>query len=417
MVLLPRAASRTSGGGRLAVDVTGIRPLHILDHSLPLHSGYTFRTRALIEGQRRLGWDPVMLTTPRHSADGPDPDIVEGLTFHRTRSAGGIPIISEIAATARRLDALIEEAKPDLLHAHSPVLTFAGAYRAARRHRLPIVYEIRAFWEDAAVGNGTGREGDPRYRATRAAESWACRRADAVGAICKGLLRDLEARGIDKSKLFEIPNAVDLLQFGTPKPRDHSLAEALGIGDADVVGFLGSFYDYEGLDILIAAMPRLVASRPAAHLLLVGGGPKETELRAAAAASPVADRISFVGRVPHNEVDRYYSLVDVLAYPRKAMRLTELVTPLKPLEAMAQEKLVAASNVGGHRELIDDGVTGTLFAADDPDAAADALSKLFDERASWPERRRVAKSWVASMRNWDKSVAAYVPVYERLLNR
>jgi len=395
--------------------VTGIRPLHILDHSLPLHSGYTFRSRALIEGQRRLGWQPLMVTTPRHIASGPDQEAIDGLTFHRTRHSGGIPIIGEIATTARRIDELIRKLKPDLLHAHSPVLTYAAAHRAARRHKLPIVYEIRAFWEDAAVGNGTGREGDLRYRLTRAAESWACRRADAVGAICKGLIGELEQRGIQRSKLFEVPNAVDLAQFGTPKPRDEALAAELGLNGAAVVGFLGSFYDYEGLDILIDAMPRLIAARPNARLLLVGGGPREAALKAQAAASPAASRIIFAGRVPHGDVDRYYSVVDVLAYPRKAMRLTELVTPLKPLEAMAQEKLVAASDVGGHRELIEHGVTGTLFAADDPAAAADALAKLFDERETWPARRATAKAWVAAERNWDKSAAAYVPVYERLL--
>jgi PEP-CTERM/exosortase A-associated glycosyltransferase len=397
--------------------VASIRPLHILDHSLPLHSGYTFRTRALIEGQRRIGWEPAMLTTPRHYADGPDPETIDGLTFHRTRRTGRIPLLSETAATTRRLDQVIEALRPNILHAHSPVLTFAAAHGAARRHNLPLVYEIRAFWEDAAVGNGSRREGDLKYRLTRAAETWACRRADAVGAICKGLIGDLAARGIDPAKTFEVPNAVDLAQFGTPEPRDTALAAALGLDDAEVVGFLGSFYDYEGLDILIAAMPALVAARPKARLLLVGGGPVEAALKAAAAASPAGDRIRFVGRVPHADIGRYYGLVDVLAYPRKKMRLTELVTPLKPLEAMAQEKLVAASDVGGHRELITDGVTGTLFAPDDPAACAGALAGLFADRARWPERRATARQWVATERSWDRSVAAYVPVYERLLNR
>lgn len=394
-----------------------MRPLHIFDHSLPLHSGYTFRSRALIEAQRRLGWEPLMMTTPRHIARGPNPETVDGLTFHRTATGTGLPLVGEIRRTAGRLDELVRQLKPDLIHAHSPVLNFLGAHGVARRHGLPIVYEIRAFWEDAAVGNGTGREGDLRYRLTRAAESWACRKADAVGAICKGLLGDLRARGIDESKLFEVPNAVDLSQFGKPLQRDEALAQSLGLSDAEVIGFLGSFYDYEGLDILIEAMPRLVAQRPKARLLLVGGGPREEALRAQAAASPAASRIVFAGRVPHAEVDRYYSLVDVLAYPRKAMRLTELVTPLKPLEAMAQEKLVAASNVGGHRELIEDGVTGSLFAADDPDAAANALAALLGDREIWPERRQTAKRWVAEHRNWDASAKAYVPVYERLVSR
>ena len=161
-------------------------------------------------------------------------------------------------------------------------------------------------------------------------------------------------------------------------------------------------------------MPALVAARPAMHLVLVGGGPMEAALRAQAAASPVAERIRFVGRVPHHAVDRYYSLVDVLVYPRKAMRLTELVTPLKPLEAMAQRKLVAASDVGGHRELIRDGDTGTLFAPDDPAALARSVAKLFAERDQWDARRARARSFVEAERNWAVNVARYDSVYQRL---
>jgi PEP-CTERM/exosortase A-associated glycosyltransferase len=392
-----------------------VRILHILDHSLPLHSGYTFRTRALLLGQRRLGWETHHLTSPRHIKDGPDPETADGLMFHRTGKAGGLPIVGEIRATAAKLDRLVRELKPDILHAHSPVLTAMAATGVARRHSLPLVYEIRAFWEDAAVGNNTGTEGSLRYRATRAAETWICQRADAVGAICNGLLTDLRARGIPPAKMFAVPNAVDLEQFGAPGPRDDALAAKLGLSGAEVVGFLGSFYDYEGLDDLISAMPALVAARPNLHLLLVGGGPMEEALRSQAATSPCTDRVHFVGRVPHSEVERYYGLVDVLVYPRKKMRLTELVTPLKPLEAMAQEKLVAASDVGGHRELIEDGVTGTLFKADDPAALAASVSRLFAERDAWPQRRAIAKDYVARERNWDNTVANYAPVYQRLL--
>ncbi len=388
--------------------------LHVLDHSLPLHSGYSFRTRALIEGQKRLGWHPIMVTTPRHTGSGPDPETAEGLTFYRSPTAGRVPLLGELKATGKRVTQLIRQERPDIVHCHSPVLTFLGAQKAARAARLPLVYEIRAFWEDAAVGNGTGTEGDFKFRMTKAMETSACRQADAVGAICEGLLHDLKGRGIDPAKLFTVPNAVDLEQFGTPVPKDHALAAELGLAEADVVGFLGSFYDYEGLDDLIAAVPRLTAACPKARLLLVGGGPREDALRAQAASLPEPDRVIFTGRVPHNEVDRYYSLVDVLAYPRKPMRLTELVTPLKPLEAMAQEKMVAASDVGGHRELIEDGVTGTLFRAGSSDAAADALIHLFANRDIWPGRIRTAKNWVAANRNWDRTVQNYVPVYERL---
>lgn len=398
-----------------------MRVLHVLDHSLPLHSGYTFRTRAIVRAQLGQGWEVACLTGARHTRDGSDPEIVDGITFHRTPAPrparSPLGEWREIAALRDRLDALVAEWRPDILHAHSPVLTALGALPVAKRQGIPLVYEIRAFWEDAAVGNGTGTEGSARYRLTKMLETWAVRRADAVAVICEGLRADLIARGISPEKIMVSPNGVDMDLFGDPPAPDPDFARRLGLEGADVVGFIGSFYDYEGLDDLIAAMPSLLARRPKARLLLVGGGPMEAALKAQAEASGAADRIHFVGRVPHEEVERYYALIDVLAYPRKAMRLTELVTPLKPLEAMAQRKLVAASNVGGHRELIEDGVTGTLFPPDDPAALADALAGLFDHRERWDARRATARNFVERERNWASNISRYAPVYQRLAGK
>lgn len=396
------------------------RILHILDHSLPEHSGYSFRTRAIMKAQLARGWAVAGVTGARHPVPGPPFETVEGLDFYRTPAVANAPSPlrewREIDALARRIDALVDEWQPDLLHAHSPVLDALAALRVARRRTLPCLYEIRAFWEDAAVGNGSGTEGDWRYRLTRRLETHAVRRADAVAVICDGLRGDLVARGVDPAKIFISPNGVDLGLFGDPPPRDAALAAEIGLSGSSVIGFIGSFYDYEGIDDLIAAMPALAARAPDAQLLLVGGGPRADALAAQAAASPVADRIRFVGRVPHDQVEHYYSLIDILAYPRKAMRLTELVTPLKPLEAMAQGKLVAASNVGGHRELIEDGVTGTLFAPDSPAAIAEALAKLLADRSGWEKRRILARNFVESERNWSSNILRYDPVYHKMLS-
>lgn len=396
------------------------RILHVLDHSLPTHSGYTFRTRALMKAQLAKGWEVAGVTGVRHPEAGPDGETVDGLTFYRTPpiAAARSPLREwrEIGALAKRVEALAKEWRPDVLHAHSPVLDGLAALRVGKRLNIPVIYEIRAFWEDAAVGNGTGREGSVRYRLTKAVETHAVRSADAVAVICEGLRGDLIARGIDPAKITVSPNGVDLDLFGDPPPRDDALAAALGIAADDaVIGYIGSFYDYEGIDDLIAAMPALVAAQPRTRLLLVGGGPREAALKAQAAASSASAQIHFVGRVPHAEVERYYSLIDILAYPRKKMRLTDLVTPLKPLEAMAQGKLVAASDVGGHRELIEDGETGCLFAPDDPAAIADALNKLLENRDMWPDRRRVARIFVENHRNWSSNILRYEPVYQRLL--
>ncbi|MEO5868166.1 MAG: TIGR04063 family PEP-CTERM/XrtA system glycosyltransferase [Sphingomonas sp.] len=395
-----------------------MRILHILDHGLPLHSGYTFRTRAILKAQMRSGLQVAAVTGPRHGGLAPLRECIDGIDFFRTlvptRWPSPLNELREIGAFSKRIAQVVDDFRPDILHAHSPVLDALAALRVAKRRKLPLVYEIRAFWEDAAVGNGQGREGSAKYRAIRAIETWAAGKADAVAVICEGLKHDLLARGIPADKVIVSPNGVDLSVFGLPTPRDNALAAQLGLDGKDVVGFIGSFYDYEGLDHLIAAMPMLLAARPRAHLVLVGGGPMEEALRAQASSSQVAERIHFVGRVPHQTVERYYSVIDVLAYPRKRMRLTDLVTPLKPLEAMAQRRLVVASDVGGHRELIRDGVTGTLFKPDDPRALADALADVFADRGVWERRRDEAQRFVEAERNWALNVARYTPVYQKL---
>ena len=292
-----------------------MRILHVLDHSLPLQSGYTFRTRAIVKAQLARGWEVACLTGARHAANVPNVlgrEVVDGIAFYRTpKPAPALAPLGEwreIRALSDRLDALVREWQPDQLHAHSPVLDALAALPVARRHGIPLVYEIRAFWEDASVGNGTGREGSARYRLTRLLETYAARKADAVAVICEGLREDLIRRGIEADKILVSPNGVDMELFGRPPVADAAFARSLGLAGADTVGFIGSFYDYEGLDDLIAAVPLLAERRPKAQLLLVGGGPMEEALKAQARASPAADRIRFVGRVPHEEVERYYAL-------------------------------------------------------------------------------------------------------------
>ncbi|MFN0044994.1 MAG: TIGR04063 family PEP-CTERM/XrtA system glycosyltransferase [Sphingorhabdus sp.] len=396
------------------------RILHVLDHSLPLHSGYTFRTRAIMKAQAAAGWDVAGITGVRQYQHGQIADsldeTVEGLHFHRTLDAvsGPSPLREwrEIAVLAQSIIALHTRWPFDLLHAHSPALNGLAAVRAARHLGLPMLYEIRAFWEDAAVGNGTGTEGSAKYRLTRALENYVISQSDAVAVICEGLKTDLVSRGVAQEKITISPNGVDLELFGSPPPADAALAAQLGLTGKDVIGYIGSFYDYEGLDDLIAAIPLM---KNDAHLLLVGGGPMEQALRAQSLASPCADRIHFVGRVSHEEVEQYYSLVDILAYPRKRMRLTDLVTPLKPLEAMAQGRLVAASDVGGHKELIQHNRTGTLFAADNAPDLALSIDGLFENRANWDSIRATARQFVDEERSWQKNIYRYDPVYHLLI--
>jgi glycogen synthase len=401
-----------------------MRVLHVLDHSIPLHSGYTFRTAALLREQRARGWETHHLTSPKQGKVQASEEMVDGLLFHRTQPSaawgGQWPVMGEVRlmqALEQRLQEVAEQVRPDIIHAHSPVLNVLPALRVGARLGVPVVYEIRAFWEDAAVDHGTTREGSLRYRLTRALETHAIRRAAHVFTICEGLRADIVARGIDTRKVTVIPNAVDVQNFQLAQAPDATLQARWGLTGRTVVGFIGSFYAYEGLDLLVSALPQIRAQRPEVCLLLVGGGPQEAALKAQVQALGLGEHVVFTGRVPHAEVNRYYDLIQVLAYPRHSMRLTELVTPLKPLEAMAQGQLFVASDVGGHRELIEHGRTGWLFKADDQQALASVLLSVLADEASWPAIRRAGRAHVETVRNWRNSVAGYVEPYQTLLAR
>ena len=398
-----------------------MRILHVLDHSIPLHSGYTFRTLSILREQRALGWETFHVTSSKQGDTQLGEEEIDGMRFYRTPRSDGmlskLPVLDKlevIDGLARRLAEIIPIIKPDVLHAHSPSLNAIAALRAGKKFGIPVVYEVRAFWEDAAVDHGTAKENGLRYRLTRALETHALKNADAVTTICEGLRRDIVARGIPADKVTVIPNAVDIDKFAVGGVADLALKHKLGLQDMRLIGFIGSFYAYEGLDVLLRAVPAMLARQPDLRVLLVGGGPQDAQLRQLAADLGIADKVVFTGRVPHEQVQQYYDLLDVLVYPRLSMRLTDLVTPLKPLEAMAQGRVLAASDVGGHLELIEHGKTGVLFKADDPQSLAANVGDLLAAQQSWPALRANGRHFVESERNWPISVARYKQVYARL---
>lgn len=395
-----------------------LRILHVLDQSIPVHSGYTFRTLAILRQQRAHGWHTYHLTSPKQGGGDEREEQVDDWLFYRTPAAAGMPARLPLLeyrylmkALRNRLAEVVDSVRPDILHAHSPILNAFPALEVGRADGIPVVYEVRAFWEDAAVDHGTAREWGPRYRLTRAMETRALRQADAVTTICDGLRDDIIRRGISADKVTVIPNAVDVSRFPFRAPADRDLVQKYGLTPGATLGFAGSFYAYEGLESLLRALPLVLRVAPQVRLLLVGGGPQDGLLRALAARLGIGDVVHFVGRVPHSDVQRYYSVMDVMVFPRVPRRLTELVTPLKPLEAMAMGKLVAASDVGGHRELIRDGYNGFLFPTGAPEALAKCLIGLLDRSADAAPIVANARAFVERERTWVASVDRYRNVY------
>ena len=399
-----------------------MRILHVLDHSIPLHSGYTFRTLSILKAQRALGWETFHITGEKHTGCDVAEETVDGWHFFRTPGHSGLLSSLPMGGYAammkgleKRLCEVIDRVKPDILHAHSPSLNVFPAIRAGKRFGIPVVYEVRAFWEDAAVDHGTTQEGSLRYRVTRMMDTLAFRRVDAVTTICEGLRQDIVARGIARNRVTVIPNAVDIETFTPGGVADETLKARLGLGGRKVLGFAGSFYAYEGLHLLLEALPGMLEAAPDLAVLLVGGGPQESALREK--AQGLGDRVVFTGRVAHDCVQDYYNLIDLLVYPRLSMRLTELVTPLKPLEAMAQGRLLIASDVGGHRELIEDGETGLLFKAGNARDLADKALALLKSPEKCRHLKANGRRFVEENRNWAESVSRYGPLYESLTSR
>ncbi len=398
--------------------------LHILDHSIPLHSGYTFRTKAILEQQRKLGWETFHVTSYKHSVATAPIEEVEGLTFYRSEKPEGLlvklPIFDQwaiVKSLARRLDEIILEIKPDILHAHSPALNGLAALKTAKKHKIPLVYECRAFWEDAAVDHGTTTENGLRYFLTKKLETYVFQQADAITTICNGLRLDIISRGIPSEKITVIPNAVDIQHFVYGVEPDQTLRVQLGLQNKKVLGFIGSFYAYEGLPLLLEAFPKILEKQTDTRLLLVGGGPQETLIKQKTKELGLDKQVIFTGRIPHERVQDYYNQVDIFVYPRLSMRLTDLVTPLKPLEAMAQGKMVVASDVGGHKELIDHERNGYLFKANDVDALAASVLNLLDKPQDWEQLRLEGRLYVEQERNWTKSVSFYKNLYAQLVKQ
>ncbi|MBF0265656.1 MAG: glycosyltransferase, exosortase A system-associated [Gammaproteobacteria bacterium] len=400
--------------------------LHIFDHSIPLHSGYTFRSMSILKEQAKLGWKTYHITSPKHTmgdqkANLSSQEEVDGLLFYRSQPLKRwqikLPILNHwfvVQNLKKRLKEIIKEIKPDILHAHSPALNGLAAISIGKLFNIPVVYEIRAFWEDAAVDHGTSSEQGFRYKLTKALETYVVKKADAVTTICEGLKKDIIDRGIMPEKLTVIPNAVNIDKFQVIAEKNSTLAKQYNLDGNKVIGFIGSFYAYEGLPSILKAYAKLKSALPNVKVFFVGGGPDEEKLKRLAKELNIEDDVIFAGRVPHDQVNDYYSLIDVLIYPRVSMRLTELVTPLKPLEAMAQKRLFVASNVGGHKELIKHSETGFLYKHDDIDDLKNILVDILKQLDKYQLIKDNGRNYVENERNWTKSVSNYIKLYNNL---
>lgn len=396
-------------------DLFAMRVLHVLHTSFPHVCGYSIRSDRILSLQREMGME-VAVVTSAQQLDAASDEVLNGIPHFRTPNSRLVrsPVreVQLMCALSRRMATVIDQVRPEIVHAHSPVLVGLPAYFAAKRRRLPIVYEVRDLWENASVDRGKFAAGSVPYRAARALETWLLRRADAVVTIGETLRDELQGRA--GRNIAVTPNGVDPDVFRPLEPKPEWQRE-WNPGGNQVIAYVGAFQPYEGLDLLVKAMRLIAARRDRIHLLVVGNGPERSELEKLVEVEELRAHVTFTGRLLHSRVKEIYAVADLLVYPRIATLTTQLTTPLKPLEALSMQKAVLASDLPAIRELISDQATGILFEPGNPaDLAEKALKLLGDP----PMRVRLGsegRSWVLQQRRWDLSVAKYKPIYLGLL--
>jgi glycogen synthase len=435
--------------------------LHLVHHSLPHQDGYSLRTHCIARGLAALGYGSLVATLPGiqlrlgggegvaataetavidgirycHCHAPAGPSAASGLVVRfcravlRVAPAGVVCRVRDVyyrqsavrpsaqsrfGGAAGYYRACVERNHPLLLHAHTPFLNAQHAAALREQYHLPYLYEVRGLWEDTYVSSEGWRDGAGAYQVRRSAETQAMGQADAVVAISSALRGELAGRGVPEDRLFVVPNGVHAAAF-QPLPPDPELVLRYGLTDKVVVGYVSSLRELEGLDLLLAAMADVLRTEGQVACLIVGDGPERARLGALADRLGLGQRVIFTGRVPHHDVQRFYSLLDVFVVPRIDLRVNHVVTPLKPFEAMAMEKPVLASDVGGLAEIVRNGETGLLFRAGD---RADLAAKIVG-LVRQPELRarlgRMARQWVVGERDWPVLVRRYGAIYSALL--
>jgi glycosyltransferase involved in cell wall biosynthesis len=398
--------------------------LHLVNDALPATSaGYTIRTHEIVLAQRAAGLDPHVVTrcgypVTQGRIDGRRLVMLDGIPYHRLlpwwlpgRSDASADLGLEQAAR------LTEQVRPAVLHAASNYANAMIALALGDRYGLPVVYEVRGFWEDTWLSRHPDGEELARselYRRNRDLETRCMLAAALVVTLGEAMRDEIVARGVPAEKVLIVPNAVSEA-FLRPLPDAAALRAELGIApDEPVVGVVSSLVPHEGIGTLLEAVQCLRARGLPARVLIAGDGPERAALQRQAAGLGLGEAAVFTGRVPTAKVREIHALLDDFVVPRTRDRVCQLVTPLKPVEAMASGLCVVTSEVKALAEIIKPDVTGALTIPQDPVALADSLELLIGS----PDMRRKlgdnAREWVARDRTWAHNAARYRDAYARL---
>lgn len=413
--------SRWSEAGNLTPVSEGGKILYLLHNSLPYNSaGYATRSHGIITGLREIGWNAVGVTRPGYPFDRPEAkvdddsvpatDIVAGVPYHRLsinrERMPKAPFADFQEIYTKRLVRLAKSEKAGLIHGASNYWNGISGVAAARQLGVPSVYEVRGLWEITRISREPEWHDTDEYRFMAEMEAEAARNADVVLALTRALKEELISRGVDGKKIVVTPNGVDPERF-IPRAPNLALKQKLGLGAGLTVGYVGSILDYEGIDTLLESIALLRDSGLEFNALIVGDGSFYQQALSLAQELGIADFVKFTGRVPHDEVEDYYSIIDICPLPRHGLPVCEMVSPLKPFEAMAMGKVIVGSNVDAIEEIIQPGVNGLLSIKDNSADLALRLEQLVRAPNEVYELGRSSREWVVKNRSWN-SIAGII---------
>lgn len=396
---------------------------YFLHNSLPYSSGgYATRAHGMANGLKNNGYEVICVSRPGFPLDvdgdhqGKDIsscDTVDGIPYYRILN----PQRKNIAGNAYMLEAakaiqqFLRQQQVDIVVAASNHLTAIPAGIAARALGLPYFYEVRGFWEVTRISREPEYEKTPQYAGQIRNETEAAIHADAVFTLTTPMKEELMRRGVSAEKITLLPNSCDPERFN-PRSRDQVLAAKLDIpAHVPVIGYIGSFVQYEGLENLAQAAALLLKKNIDFRLLLVGNenassterGPITEEILRVAREEGLAEKLIMPGRIPHEEVESYYSLIDIAPFPRKPQPVTEMVSPMKPLEALAMEKAIIVSSVRALTEMVTDQQTGLIFEKGNIQDLADKLEMLIQDATLRTKLGKAGRIWVENERTWKKT--------------
>ncbi len=408
-----------------------MKALHILHRSVPGTHGYAIRSKEIVSNLKAKGVEPLVVTSPSQAPlgilDSEHSEIIDGVRYFRSCGKLVEPTIEVkdgkyVRATVRVLQnvnllkmaiRIAKKYKPDVIHAHSPFTCGLIGDVVSFLTGIPTIYEMRGIWEDQHTSRYGMATTSLRYRGVRTLETLALKNADMCFPLSEALKVEIISRGIDADKIVVVPNGVDTKKFA-PGPPSKELVDSYDLEGKLAIGYIGTFFNYEGLDLLAQAFETLALKFPTLSLLLVGDGELMPKLKDFAAKSAYSDRIIFTGRIKNDLISDYYKLFDLLVLPRRDAREANLVTPLKPLEIMSMAKPLVASDVGGHKEIVTDGVNGVLFHSGQVEDLVQKCEALISNQSYRLELGKRSRTWVENNRDWSLLIDRYVRVYQKL---